>query len=361
MRPRFKIEASGADITDIIADRVLKIRVNDEAGQKSDTIDITLDDRDYMIDIPSNKARIKLWLGYEENDLSELGEYSIDEVTITENPATINIRGKAADISDSFKATKTRSWHEQTLDQIISTIASEHGLTAKVHQSYVGKMVTHIDQENESDMHFLTRLSKLYGAICKPAHNYLIFIPEGAGLSATGQPLPKATINKNEILTLKASVKDRGNYSAVITRFHDKETNKEVEVEVKDAWQTIFGAGPVFRDKKLYTSQDMAEEAGKAQLKQLQAGTTTIDLTVRGRSDIYAEQPIKLEGVRDPLANDWVIKTVTHELGSNGFTTKIVCGTKTADSQATTTVVSGSVAPDYDPIVIPDDDDDEGS
>ena len=359
MRPRFKIEASGTDITDIIKDRVLKIRINDEAGQKSGTLDINLDDRDYKVDIPSAKARLKVWLGYEENSLTELGEYTVDEVTITENPAGINIRGKAADISNEFKATKTRSWHLQTIDQIVGIIASEHGLIPKVHTSYIGKMVSHIDQENESDMHFLTRLSKLYGATCKPAHTYLVFIPEGEGLSATGQALPSATIEREEILTLKASIKDRGNYSAVITRYHDKETNKEIEVEVRDRWQTIFGAGPVFRDKKLYTSLDMAEEAGKAKLKQLQAGTTTIDLTVRGRADIYAEQPITLTNVRDPIAGDWIIKTVTHELGSGGFTTKIVCGTKTDKSQATTTTAGTTQAmgQDYDPIVIPDDDD----
>ncbi|MDA7475335.1 hypothetical protein N8981_05715, partial [Planktomarina temperata] len=129
--------------------------------------------------------------------------------------------------------------------------------------------------------------------------------------------------------------KDRGNYSGVVTRYRDKVTNQEIEVTVADSWQTIFGAGPVFRDKKIYTSQDMADQAGKAMLKQLQSGTVTIDVTIRGRADIFAERPIVLKDLRAPLAGAWVTKTVTHEYGSAGYTTKIVCGNQTA--KATTT------------------------
>ena len=329
MRPRFRLEASGQDITDAISDRVIKIRVNDEAGQKSDTLDVSLDDRDYQVDIPSAKSSLKIWLGYEESDLSELGTYTIDEVEITENPAGVKIRAKASDVSPTFKATKTRSWHGKTIGEIVKTIADEHGLLPAVHGDYLEKLITHIDQENESDMHFLTRLAKLYGATSKPSGGHLIFLPEGEGLSATGKTISPAQVSKNEILTLKASIKDRGNYSGVITRFRNKETNQEEEVAVDDRWQTIFGAGPVFRDKKIYTSQDMAEQAGRAMLKQLQAGTITIDLTIIGRADVYAERPITLTGIRAPLAGTWMTKSVTHEFQTSGYTTKIVCSNKT--------------------------------
>ena len=335
MRPRFRIEASGTDITDKIKDRLIKLRVNDDAGQKSDTLDIALDDRDYVLDVPSAKSKIKVWLGYEENQLTELGEYIIDEVELTENPAGMKIRAKAADSSATFKATKTRSWHQQTIGQIVSTIASEHGLMPSVHPDFASRIITHIDQENESDAHFLTRLARIYGATAKPASGFLLFLPEGAGLNASGQALTAVVVTKDEVLNMKATIKDRGNYSGVVTRYRDKVTNQEIEVTVTDGWQTIFGAGPVFRDKKIYTSQDMADQAGRAMLKQLQSGTVTIDITVRGRADIFAERPIVLRHLRAPLAGAWVTKTVTHEYGPAGYTTKIVCGNQTA--KATTT------------------------
>ena len=326
MRPSFKLEVDGSDISAVIGDRLLSIRVNDDAGQKSDTLDIMLDDRDGELPIPSSKAKIKCSLGYEETDLNYMGEFTIDEITLQENPSKMGIRAKASDSSSEFKATKTRSWHDTTIGEIVSTIAGEHGLVPTVHADYQSREVTHIDQENESDAHFLTRMASIYGAVSKPADGRLIFVPEGSGLSASGQALQAATIPAEEILTLRGTVKDRGAYSGVITRFRNKETNLEEEVETKgnDGW--FFGAGPMFRDKKLYTSRDMAEQAGQARLRQLQSGTVTIDFTIRGRPDIFAERPISLEGVRAPLAGTWIVKNVTHEYNASGYTTKISAG-----------------------------------
>ncbi len=332
MKPKFKLEAQGVDITGQISDRVLQIRINDAAGQKSDTLDITLDDRDNLVDIPKAKAELKISVGYDDDGLTDMGTYFIDEVEITDNPATVKIRAKASGGSDSFKVTKTRAWHDLTIQEIVSTIASEHGLVPAVHSSYFEKKVAHIDQENESDAHFLTRLAKLYGATSKPAQGRLIFIPEGSGLSATGQALPASIIKKDEILTLKASIKDRGNYSGVITRFRNKETNLEEEVEVKDLWSALLGEGPVFRDKKVYSSKDMAEAAGKSKLKQLQSGAVTIDLTIVGRPDIFAEKPVTLQGVRSPMDGNWITKTVTHTFGPGGYRTKVQCGNKPTEA-----------------------------
>lgn len=330
MRPLFRLDIGGNDVTGPVSDRVLSIKVNDEAGQKSDTLDITLDDRDNKLAIPAARAEMRLWLGYDEGELNYMGRYTIDEVALKSNPATMTIRGKASDSSPEFKASKTRSWHLQTIGEIVSTIAAEHSLTPAVHTSYTSKVIDHIDQENESDGHFLTRLGKLYGAVAKPADGRLLFIPEGQGISTSGQALSAATITKEELTAISATIKERGTYSGVITRYRDKETNREVEVETTEAWQSYLGAGPVFRDKKLYTSRDMAEQAGKAELDRLRGGTVQIDFTMPGRPDIFAERPIKLEGVRSPLAGDWIVKTVSHTFGAAGLQTKVSAGSKPA-------------------------------
>lgn len=315
----------------MIGDRLVKMQVKDEAGQKSDTIDISIDDRDNKVDIPSARSSLKCWLGYEETELVFVGEYVIDEVRIKLNPDTMNIRGKASDSSPELKATKTRSWHQVTIGEIVTTIAGEHGLTPAVHANYADRLIEHVDQENESDAHFLTRLGKLYGAVAKPADGRLLFLPEGQGLSTSGQPLAAAVIQKEDLKALTATVKERGVYSGVITRFRDKETNTEVEVETSDAWNAWFGSGPVFRDKKLYTSRDMAEQAGRAQLSQLRSGNTTIDFTIGGRPDLFAERPVQLSGVRSPLADTFVVKSVTHTMSASGFETKVQASSKATD------------------------------
>ncbi|MBB78343.1 MAG: hypothetical protein CL844_05020 [Crocinitomicaceae bacterium] len=328
MRPRFRLDIAGNDVTDKVSDRVISIKVNDEAGQKSDTLDVTLDDRDNLLSIPEARAEMQLWLGYDDEDLTYMGRYTIDEVSLKTNPDTMTVRGKAADSSPEFKAAKTRSWHQQTIGEIITAIAEEHALVPAIHVDYVDELIDHIDQENESDAHFMTRLGKLYGAVAKPADGRLLFIPEGQGISTSGQTLSAAIIEKDEITSLSATVKERGQFSGVITRFRDKESNREIEVETTEAWQTRLGPAPVFRDKKLYTSRDMAEQAGKAQLDRLRGGTVQIDFTMPGRPDLFAERPIKLEGFRSPLTGEWIAKTVSHTFASSGLTTKVSAGSR---------------------------------
>lgn len=327
MRPKFRLEVNGGDVTDAISDKVLQLRVNDDSGQKSDTVDITLDDRGNMLDVPAQRAELKVWIGYEETDLTYMGSYTIDEVSFTDSPATMKVRAKAADSSPEFRATKTRSWHHTTIGEIVTTIAGEHGLIPSVHASLASVEIHHIDQENESDAHFLTRLAKTYGAVAKPADGKLIFMPEGQGLSPSGATLSPADVDRNELSAFKATIKDRGVYSGVITRYRDKASNQELEVTVTDNWD-FFGSGPMFRDKKLYTSQDMAQKAGIAKLKQLKTGTITLDFTVRGRPDIFAERPVNLTNVRSPLAGQWIVKTVTHTMSASGFVTKVQAGNK---------------------------------
>ena len=44
MRPDFRIFANQQDVTQLIAERLLSLQIQDEAGIKSDTLTLTLDD-----------------------------------------------------------------------------------------------------------------------------------------------------------------------------------------------------------------------------------------------------------------------------------------------------------------------------
>lgn len=332
MKPAFRVISSGNDITAQISDRLLSIRVQDEAGQKSDTVEITLDDRGQDLPLPDEKTELQVALGYSHgnNSPQEMGTYVVDEVEFSYPPATVRVRGKAMEFSPTFKQPKTRSWHRRTIGQIVQQIAGEHGLTAQVHASYRNRMIDHIDQTEESDAHFLTRLAKLHGATAKPAEGMLVFIPQGAGVSVQGRQLPAANLTVQETTSYRATVKDRGRYSKVQAKYLDKETGTEktVEAPVPGASLPLFGEKLVtYQDRKLYPTQAEALEAAKAMGVQLTSGTVTIDLTCAGRPDIFAERPITLTGFRDPLNATWVIQSVTHEYSGKGYSTKITCGT----------------------------------
>lgn len=332
MRPAFRIISSGNDITAQISDRLLSIRVQDEAGQKSDTVELTLDDRGQDLPLPTEKTELQVFLGYSHgnNSPQEMGTYVVDEVEFSYPPATVKVRGKAMEFSPTFKQPKTRSWHEKTISEIVSQIAGEHSLTPQVHPAYRNRRIDHIDQTEESDAHFLTRLAKLHGATAKPAEGMLVFIPQGAGVSVQGRQLPAASLTVQEVNSYRATVKDRGRYAKVQAKYQDKETGTEktVEAPVPGASAPLFGEKPtVYQDRKLYPTREEALEAAKAKGVQLTSGLTTIDLTCAGRPDIFAERPLNLTGFRDEMNATWVIQSVTHEYSSSGYSTKITCGT----------------------------------
>ncbi len=108
MTPAFKIIAAGVNITPQIEDRLLGLSINDEAGFKSDTVEITLDDRDNAIELPLPGAPIAVFMGYEETYLVPMGVFTADEVLAKGPPDTITIRGRSVNLGGSMQEQKTR-------------------------------------------------------------------------------------------------------------------------------------------------------------------------------------------------------------------------------------------------------------
>ncbi len=323
MKPDFSITSNGNDITADIADRLLKLSVKDEAGLKSDTITIELDDRDQKLGLPATGVELEVKLGF--GNLVSMGKYTVDEVSVKHPPSRITIRAKA--MQDDLKSKKTRSWEDKTISEIVAQIGMEHGLNSRVASQFQGITIEHIDQTEESDIHFLTRLGKDHGAVVKPAGGMLLFVDQGEGKSASGQALGTAEILLEETLSWSATVKERGNYETVTARWNDKEAG--IEQTVSAGLISGTEEGLTHKIKKLFPTELEAIDAAESQLKELNTGKVSVDLQIIGRTDIFAERPIKLTGFRtDPISGEFTIHQVTHEFSSKGYTTKIECSNK---------------------------------
>ena len=64
MTPTFRIVANGADITELINDRLLLLRTTDKPGMESDEFELRIDDRDSAVSLPSREASVEVFLGY---------------------------------------------------------------------------------------------------------------------------------------------------------------------------------------------------------------------------------------------------------------------------------------------------------
>ena len=82
--PVFSINKGGEDITSNFADRVVLIKVESrDGGGDADVIDISLDDRDWIIATPSigeGSQTVQVNLGYAETVMYDMGTFQIDDL-----------------------------------------------------------------------------------------------------------------------------------------------------------------------------------------------------------------------------------------------------------------------------------------
>ena len=327
MTPTYHILAGGKDITAAIRERLLSLRVTDEAGYQSDTLEIQLDDRDGAVDLPRKGAVLEVALGYETRT-AKMGSYTVDEVELSGPPDRLIIRAKAADMRGSLKQHKTRSWHEVTLGDLVATIAAEHGLEPRVSETLAGVAIEHIDQTEESDMNLLTSLSKQYDAVAKPAEGRLLFVSRGTGQRASGRDL-RIAIHRNQTSDHRVTLADRGQYGAVVAHWHDVEAGEKLQERAGDG-------EPVYTLRHPYPNAAEAQAAARSKLRALNRGTGALSLTLKNgmpallaesnnpdNPALVAQTRLVLSGFRKGVDGDWVATRVTHEISANGYSTRV--------------------------------------
>ncbi|MBE0532521.1 MAG: phage tail protein [Rhodospirillales bacterium] len=321
MKPVFIIRVSGNDITAKIADRLLFLKITDEAGIQSDAVEIRLDNRPDSqgghLRLPPSTRDMTVALGYEGKRLMPMGLYTVDDVGLSGPPDVVTIKAKAARWMTSLKAPRSRSWHAVTLGDMVRRIAADNNYEASIAAELANVVVAHVDQTEESDAHLLTRLSQDYGAIAKPAGGHLIFVPRGESKTATGKSAPSIAVTfKDDVLQWSYSAKDRGKYDAVEAEWQD----------LGDAQLKVARAGDgqlVYRLRHSYPDEAAALAAAEAKLAAFERGQATLQLTVIGNPEIQAESPINLTGFHPAIPTRWVANTVTHTIDAGGFRTEV--------------------------------------
>jgi uncharacterized protein len=316
MTPVYQILADSTDITKKIADRLLSLTITDEVGIKSDTVEIRLDDRDNALELPRTGAELDISIGYQETGLVKTGLYVVDEISLSGPVRSMVIRGKAANMPKAIKAPKTRPWDDMTIAGLVSSIAEEHGLVPRVGSDLAGLVLPHIDQTEESDLHLLTRLSKQFDAVAKPAGSFLLFIKRGQAKSASGKKIPEAQLYPEDITSWQVSLAERGKYGAVTAEWHDKTAALRETVKAGDG-------DPVFKLRRSYSDAIQAQAAANAKLAALDRGTGTLEITLPGNPNLMAEGVVNMIGFRSGIDGRWLLNRVTHSIGSQGFSSSV--------------------------------------
>lgn len=334
LTPQFRLLANSQDITDVVNNRLVSLRFTDEAGMASDVLEVVLADNDPAapIQTPPTGAELQLFLGY-DGAAERIGLFVVDEIELAGWPTEMTIRARAApfDLSKGglaqLQTMKTRSWPKGTkLGAMVSKIAKEHGLEAAVAEKLAGIVLPHIDQSDESDLHFLGRVAKKYDAIVKPAAGRLILAKTGEAKTVSGQALPKITLTPPDVSRWRVVKSRRETAGMVVAYWHATRQARRHEVQV--------GSGePVTRLKMYYPTQEMALAAARSELDRRERRRVTASVTLPGRTDLVAEGRAILSGFRDGVDGEWSIIRAEHSLDSRGYVTTIEVETPNEGTQ----------------------------
>lgn len=355
LTPDFMLTVNSKDVTANIRDRLISLTLTDNRGFEADQLDVELDDADGQLAMPVRGAVVTLFLGWKGQALIGKGSFTVDEVEHHGAPDTMTIRARSADFRGSLNSRREVSYHETTLGNIVTQIASRNKLKPMLADGFAGIAVAHIDQTQETDAKFLTRLATLYGAVAAVKAGRLLFIRPGNGVTISGKPIPQMTITRKDGDRHTFSIADRGAYTGVSASWlHTKDPKpKKVKLQRKtkvrqlralehpaakksktqvvkplEAKEGDYLAGSednVFSLTTVYSSKATAMRAAKAKWEKLQRGVAEFSLTLAmGRADLYPETPVKVSGFKSVIdAQPWLISKVTHSLSNNGYTTQL--------------------------------------
>ncbi|WP_458129491.1 phage late control D family protein [Pseudomonas sp. Z2-11] len=321
MKPTYRIVADGKDITALINDRLLSLRTSDKPGMDSDDFELRIDDRDQAVALPTRGAGIEVYLGYTGQALTRLGRYTVDEIELSGPPDTLVIRGKASDMRGSGKTVRSGSWENVPLQQIVRDVAARNGWQPVCP---VQTKVPRVDQLNESDYNFITRLAKQYDCTAKLADGKLLVMPRQGGQTASGKNLSPVVLRRADLSRYQFRLGDRNTQKAVRTKHQDKKSGalKVVELDNDDLPNSLPA---VHTDRHIYPNKSAAEQAAKARLAAFNRSSAGVRLEMAGRTDVFAERSIIVQGIKPGLDGEYLAEAVEQMFTSSGWTTTVEC------------------------------------
>lgn len=365
--PAYMLTLDGTDITQNFSDRLIGLTMTDNRGFEADQLDIELDDTDGLVELPPRGASLTLWLGWEGSALLNKGSFTVDEIEHRGAPDTLTIRGRSADFRGTLNSRREQSWHDTTLGVIVDTIAQRNKLTVSVAETLKAIAVPHIDQSQESDAAFLSRLADRNGASVSVKAGKLLFLKAGSGKVASGKSIPQMTVERGDGDRHQFAIADREAYTGVTAKWlhtkdlkpqkqkvklkrkpkvqhlralqHPKAVKAPAKSQVKkeqEAREGEYMAGEsdnVLELTTIYATKAQAMRAAHAKWDKIQRGVAEFSITLAtGRVDLFPETPVAVKGFKRVIDEQaWIISRVVHNLNGNGYTTGLELEVKISD------------------------------
>lgn len=318
-KPKVRVEGAGQSL---INSRLVSWERVDASGVESDQLTLVVN-TDGIGGIPKEGATLSWFEGYEDSGLVAKGDFKITRIEPVLFPPSVTIIATAApfQIKDEtgFKERKTRTFEGLSLAAIFRQVVADHGFSPRVASEFESDLIDHVDQVNETDAAFLTRLASERDAIAKPVNDLYVLARRGQTSTVTGKAIPPVNLSvpaKNAVgsggfVNCRLVMASRSSLTGVRASWANPSTGQETEVSV--------GVSPYKKIRQVYESEAVAVQACTDELKKIKRQGASVSLSVPGDPSLVAEGLLVLdETFPDSISGQWSIDRVVAQGDSSG-------------------------------------------
>jgi len=149
-------------------------------------------------------------------------------------------------------------------------------------------------------------------------------MPRQGSQTASGKNLSPVVLGRADLSRYQFRFGDRNTQKAVRTKHQDKKTGALQVVELRND-ELPDGLPAVHTDRHIYPNKSAAEQAAKARLAAFNRSTAGVRLEMAGRTDVFAERLIVVQGIKPGLDGEYLADAVEQLFTPAGWTTVVEC------------------------------------
>lgn len=305
------VEIYGANAA-LLNERLLEWEHIDKSGFASDQLKLILD-IEGLEGLPNLGGNIGLRVGYLESGLVDKGRFRITQRTPSLFPMRLALVATAAPFDKpEFKQRRTASHGPISLGALFRQLTTRYGFSPRVAPDLEGEQIVHIDQTNESDMAFLTRLAKRFDAVAKPVNELYVLGRKGTIKSLSGKILPDVQLSiardnrpgDRAFISASFTETSRATYLGARASWWDAAAGKKRVVEV--------GIEPFKVVTQRFQSEAEARTAAEGEMRRVGREGLQVNVICPGNPSFGAEGLLLLdESWPGFMQGRWSIDTVT--------------------------------------------------
>lgn len=280
--------------------------MTDESGASADRLTLTVLGHELKAPPANGGDKYKLTIGGEQR-----GEFEVSTLKLKIHPRKWVIQLSPAKFQrkdpTGWREKRKRSFPPATVKDVVTAIMEPHGYEVRVDKGLADLPTQHLNQSEETDKAFLSRVAKDFDAVAKPVNNLFIFGKKGSVKALSGSPRGRIIIKPGDI------VKQTGEIN-----FPSAEVYKGVKAKWRETdsglnGQAVIGSEPFKLLEAPYKDLDEATKKAEAELKRVTRNSQTFTASLHWKAGLFAESIFNFaEEFDEPtLVSDWSFDRVS--------------------------------------------------